>query len=40
MEREQLRAIQAPLKEPYEQAPESAVVTLQASSRRWQPRQI
>jgi uncharacterized OsmC-like protein len=30
MERDQLRAIQAPLKERYEKAPEEAVVTLQA----------
>lgn len=30
MERDQLRAIQAPLKERYERAPEEAVVTLQA----------
>jgi uncharacterized OsmC-like protein len=30
VERDELRAIQAPLKERYEQAPESAVVTLQA----------
>jgi uncharacterized OsmC-like protein len=30
MEREELRAIQAPLKERYEEAPESAVVTLKA----------
>ncbi|HEX2707770.1 MAG TPA: hypothetical protein VHM66_07155 [Solirubrobacterales bacterium] len=31
MERDQLRAIQAPIKESYERAPESAVVTLEAS---------
>ncbi len=31
MEREELRAIQAPLKEDYERAPEHAVVTLDAS---------
>jgi uncharacterized OsmC-like protein len=31
MEREKLRAIQAPLKEHYEQAPEAALVTLKAS---------
>src|SRR5664279_5481269 len=31
MERDELRAIQTPLKEGYEQAPESAVVTLKAS---------
>src|SRR6478736_3206579 len=31
MDRDQLRAIQTPLKESYEQAPESAVVTLEAS---------
>jgi uncharacterized OsmC-like protein len=30
MERDELRAIQAPLKEGYEESPESAVVTLQA----------
>jgi uncharacterized OsmC-like protein len=31
MEREQLRAVQAPLKERYEQEPEAALVTLKAS---------
>lgn len=31
MDRDELRAIQTPLKESYEQAPESAVVTLEAS---------
>jgi uncharacterized OsmC-like protein len=33
MEREQLRAVQAPLKERYEQDPEAAVVTLSASGK-------
>ncbi len=31
MERDQLRAIQAPLKERYEQSPQSAMITLEAS---------
>jgi hypothetical protein len=31
MERDQLRAIQAPLKERYERSPGSAIVTLEAS---------